>query len=149
MFQGISMRKSNFSKSVTKNQNCLEPDWRIFHCGNCILKLIYQIRNHELISWFFCKMIFCNLIMKETIYFLVTRYFGHFKKGKGKFNRDLFLLRQLCLSKIYNVYDLDSILCDRSCCILALLYIITYTFLLRLIILFLLSAFTYSSNVIH
>lgn len=90
---------------------------------------------------FFCKLIFCNQIMKEIIYFLVTRYFGHFKMGEGGNLTEIYFYLDNYVYQNYIVYDLDSILCDRSCCILALLYIITYTFLLRLIILFLLSAF--------
>lgn len=87
---------------------------------------------------FFCKLIFCtgNQIMKEIIYFLVTRYFGHFKMGEGGNLTEIYFYLDNYVYQKYIVYDLDSILCDRSCCILALLYIITYTFLLRLIILF-------------
>lgn len=77
--------------------------------------------------------------------------------GEGGNLTEIYFYLDTYVYQKYIVYDLDSILCDRSCCILALLYIITYTFLLRLIILFLLSAFAlvfyifikYSSNVIH
>lgn len=116
----------------------------MFHCGNCILKINLSNQKSWIswISWnFFCKLIFCNQIMKEIIYFLVTRYFGHFKMGEGGNLTEIYFYLDNYVYQKYIVYDLDSILCDRSCCILALLYIITYTFLLRLIILFLLSAF--------
>lgn len=121
-----------------------KPDWRMFHCGNCNLKINLSNQKSWIlwISWiFFCKLIFCNQIMKEIIYFLVTRYFGHFKMGEGGNLTEIYFYLDNYVYQKYIVYDLDSILCDRSCCILALLYIITYTFLLRLIILFLLSAF--------
>lgn len=121
-----------------------KPDWRMFYCGNCILKINLSNQKSWIswISWnFFCKLIFCNQIMKEIIYFLVTRYFGHFKMGEGGNLTEIYFYLDNYVYQKYIVYDLDSILCDRSCCILALLYIITYTFLLRLIILFLLSAF--------
>lgn len=121
-----------------------KPDWRMFRCGNCILKINLSNQKSWIswISWnFFCKLIFCNQIMKEIIYFLVTRYFGHFKMGEGGNLTEIYFYLDNYVYQKYIVYDLDSILCDRSCCILALLYIITYTFLLRLIILFLLSAF--------
>lgn len=61
---------------------------------------------------FFCKLIFCNQIMKEIIYFLVTRYFGHFKMGEGGNLTEIYFYLDTYVYQKYIVYDLDSILCD-------------------------------------
>lgn len=109
-----------------------KPYWRMFRCGNCILKINLSNQKSWIswISWnFFCKLIFCNQIMKEIIYFLVTRYFGHFKMGEGGNLTEIYFYLDNYVYQKYIVYDLDSILCDRSCCILALIYNYLYLFI--------------------